>query len=70
MKRELAHPHTLARIPLVIERLKASASGYVRTTRIGRKDRGALAVLIEEGEAEIFDSPSGRAYRLRKKEKA
>lgn len=54
----------LAKIPKVKERLAASASGFVRVMKFSVPDRAALAVLIENGEVEIFDSALGRAYRL------
>lgn len=55
----------LARIPKLRERLAKSVSGYVKVVRFKIPDRTALAVMIEQGEAEIFDSPVGRAYRLK-----
>lgn len=56
---------TLARVPIVAARLKASVNGYVLVKRFALRDRGALKQLIEEGKAEIFKSPLGRAYRLK-----
>ncbi len=53
-----------ARIPVVRERLQKSANGYVLVRRFGHLDKGALRMLIDQGSAEIFDSPLGRAYRL------
>jgi long-subunit acyl-CoA synthetase (AMP-forming) len=54
----------MARVPRVLERLRKSVSGYVRSARFGALDRAALGVLIARGEAEIFESAVGRAYRL------
>lgn len=59
----------LALVPKVRARLESSVSGYVRVARFSARDRAAIAVLIEQGEAAIINSPIGRAYRLtRKKE--
>lgn len=66
--REKYAPQVVARIPRVLERLKKSKSGYLRTTRLGTADRAAMAVLIEEGQVEMFESPLGRAYRVKKPE--
>lgn len=51
-------------VPKIRARLEASASGYVRVSRVGQHDRMVLRVMIDRGEAEIFESPQGRAYRL------
>lgn len=56
------------RVPKVRARLAASVSGYVQVRKFSAQDRAAIAVLIERGEAELFDSPVGRAYRLKAKE--
>lgn len=56
-----------ARAPKMRARLASSASGYVLVRRFSARDRAALAVLMDAGEAEVFDSPTGRAYRLKKK---
>lgn len=61
----LREADTLARVPIVLARLKESASGYVLVRRFTLRDRGALLELIEKGQVEIFDSPLGRAYRFK-----
>lgn len=58
-----------AKIPAVKERLAKSVNGYVCVRRIGMAERAALSILIEREEAEIFDGPLGRAYRLTEKGK-
>ena len=61
----IKHPADVeALVPKVLARLRASASGYVRVSKFKVLDRAALALLIEKGEVETFDSPLGRAYRL------
>ena len=50
---------------VVIERLRSSASGYVRVIKFNRLGRAGLKMAIEEGTVEIIDSPLGRAYRLK-----
>ena len=49
----------------VLLRLAQSASGYVRVKKFNRLGRAGLKKAIKEGLVEIFDSPVGRAYRLR-----
>jgi len=49
---------------IVLERLKNSASGYIRVKRFNRMGRAGLKMAIDEGTVEIIDSPLGRAYRL------
>jgi len=51
-------------IPKVRERLENSKSKYIRVIKFSQLDRAALRIMIERGEAEIFESPLGRAYRL------
>lgn len=58
-------PRVLVRVQVVLDRLRASASKYVRMSKFGALDRAALALLVERGEIEIFDSPIGRAYRIK-----
>lgn len=53
-----------ARVEAVAARIRASKSGYVKVQRFGLRDRGAMKILIDRGDAEIIDSPVGRAYRL------
>lgn len=55
----------IAKMPRLRARLEASASGYIRTTKLSVPDRTVLSAMIEMGEAEIFESPLGRAYRLK-----
>lgn len=50
----------------VKERLRTSANGYVQVRRFANYEKAELRKLIEAGEVEIFDSPLGRAYRLKK----
>lgn len=50
----------------VLKRLASSASGYVRVQKFGTADKKVLADLILEGKVEIFDSPAGRAYRIKR----
>jgi len=57
---------TRVRIPIVLTRLRESASGYVLVRRFALRDRGALLELIETGRVEIFESPLGRAYRVKR----
>ena len=64
--REESPSDVLARIPALRERLAASASGYVRVIKFGVPSRTALAVMIEDGDVEIFRSVLGPAYRLRR----
>lgn len=54
----------MKRIPALMRRLDDSASKYVLTKRFGIADRTAALVLIEKNEVEIFESQTGRAYRL------
>ena len=49
---------------VVVERLKNSASGYIRVKRFNRLGRAGLRMAIDEGTVEIIDSPLGSAYRL------
>lgn len=58
------------RASVVRARLANSASGYVLVMRFGPRDHAAIRVLMEAGEAEIFDSPVGRAYRIKQKGEA
>lgn len=46
-------------------RLSASASGYVRASKFPPAHRKTIALMIESGEVEVFDSELGRAYRLK-----
>jgi hypothetical protein len=62
-KRDHYPPMIVQRVPRVLARIRASASRYIRTKRLGAVDRAALRILIEEGVVEIFESPVGRAYR-------
>lgn len=54
------------RVRKVRDRLAASASKWLRCTKLSIPDRAAMQLLIEAGEVEIFPSPSGRgnAYRF------
>lgn len=38
----------------------------VRVNKMGTRDRAALRVMIDNGEAELFASPLGPAYRLKR----
>ena len=49
---------------VVLNRLKNSASGYIRVRRFNRLGRAGLKMAIEEGKVEIVDTPLGRAYQL------
>lgn len=61
----IKHPADVeALVPKVLARLRASVSGYIRVSKFKVPDRAALALLIEKGEVETFDSPLGRAYRV------
>lgn len=57
----------LARIPKLRERLASSASGFVRTARMGAPDRTALALMIERGEVVVIETSFGKAYKLTEK---
>lgn len=64
MSHPLSKENVDARIPKIRARLESSASGYVLVRKVGTHDRTVLRAMINIGEAEIFDSPLGRAYRL------
>lgn len=51
----------------VRKRLAVSASGYISTKKLSIPDRAAMMELIKAGDVEIFESPTGRAYRFTKK---
>ena len=57
-------PEIEAMFQTILDRLSASASGFVLARRLRGMHRRAAALLVERSELEAFQHPTGKAYRL------